>query len=185
MDEQADKLLAGNVLTEHNLLRRTCHVLRTKPIPRCSEQQVTNSIQLSFSGPNISIKQLKNNETDFDFKKKKTLHLIFLFELVTTFQFRLNSGEGEENKGHFSQKSMCVSQRIINAYRMQRQVKHEHNAAINSISVRSSQNAPSVAHQVYIIVTLPHIKQTVLLASPTTAHFTSNIHVSKELRVNE
>jgi hypothetical protein len=68
---------------------------------------------------------------------------------------------------------------------MQRQVKHEHNAAINSISPRSSENVPSVAHQIYIIIKLPNIKHTVLLASPTTAHFTSNIHVSKELRVNE
>ena len=33
VDEQADKLSVGNVLTQHNLPRWTCHMLRTKPIP--------------------------------------------------------------------------------------------------------------------------------------------------------
>jgi hypothetical protein len=68
---------------------------------------------------------------------------------------------------------------------MQRQVKHEYNAAINSISPRSSQNAPTVAYQIYITIKLPHIKHTVLSASPTTAHFTSHTHVRTELRAHE
>jgi hypothetical protein len=65
VDERADKLFAGNVLNEHNLPRRTCHVLCTKPIQRFLELQVTNKIRLAFSGPNVSIKQLENNGTDF------------------------------------------------------------------------------------------------------------------------
>jgi hypothetical protein len=35
-------------------------VLRTQPLP------ITNTIQLALSCPNVAIKQLENNETDFD-----------------------------------------------------------------------------------------------------------------------
>jgi hypothetical protein len=81
-------------------------VLRIKPIRRFSELQVTSKIWLAFSGPNVSIKQLEGNETDFDKKGKKPTLDIFVRigdDIPISVKF---GGGGGRNKGHFTQKPM-------------------------------------------------------------------------------